>query len=178
MLCKRLHPNENIDSYDSHCKNEPPNTIYHQCKDLITNEEADTIYKKLSKQALHNKNTKKPWGEDETKLLFWTVNKFCNQSNITSDTLSSTDWEKISMIIPGRNVTQCHYKWSTGVKHLSNKTPWSIEEDSALSDIINIRGIISWSAIAKELNSVVKAIRSGKQCRERWLNHLSPNISK
>ncbi len=38
---------------------------------------------------------------------------------------------------------------------------------------MNENGAKNWSAIAKKLVG-----RMGKQCRERWHNHLNPHINK
>jgi hypothetical protein len=37
------------------------------------------------------------------------------------------------------------------------------------------QGIFKWSDVAKQF-TVAK--RSGKQCKERWMNHLDPNLKK
>lgn len=39
---------------------------------------------------------------------------------------------------------------------------------------------IKWSEISKALyqESGKNYIRNGKQCREHWLNHVNPNVSK
>jgi hypothetical protein len=148
---------------------------------IIDNDIADHIYKKLLSQAdmrNQSKSAKKPWTEEETKLLFWSVEKYCNERLIDKTALGAKDWENICQMVPGRNITQCHYKWSIYQKHIANKTPWSIEEDTLLTNIINIKGLSSWSIIARELNTALNSNRSGKQCRERWLNHLNPSISK
>ena len=147
----------------------------------ITGDEANQIYQKLfSQHQSHSdmKNIKKPWTDDETKLLYWSVEKYCTEKNVDSNILSTKDWEKISLLVPGRNITQCHYKWSSTQKHLTNKKPWSVEEDQILTDIIKEIGLNSWSSISQELNGKLRICRTGKQCRERWLNHLSPSISK
>jgi hypothetical protein len=49
-----------------------------------------------------------------------------------------------------------------------------------LVEIINENKKAKWSEIAKKLfaYSQNKCIRTAKQCRERWLNHLDPNKSK
>ena len=148
---------------------------------IIDNQEADKIYQKLLKQFVshsQSKNIKKPWTEDESKLLFWSVDKYCKETLVDKSNLGTKDWEKISLLVPGRNITQCHYKWSINQKHIANKMPWSVEEDTILTEIINNKGLSSWSIIAKGINEALRTNRSGKQCRERWLNHLSPTISK
>ncbi|KAK7401213.1 hypothetical protein VNO78_12536 [Psophocarpus tetragonolobus] len=55
----------------------------------------------------------------------------------------------------------------------NTKCQWTPGEDSALVELINQFGLKQWAQIAKSLHG-----RSGKQCRERWLNHLQPNITK
>lgn len=53
------------------------------------------------------------------------------------------------------------------------KMPWTKEEDVILVDLVDEHGAKGWSNIAKHLKG-----RTGKQCRERWLNQLNPNIRK
>lgn len=54
-----------------------------------------------------------------------------------------------------------------------NKNIWSKEEDARLLELIQEHGPARWSVIAEQLPG-----RQGKQCRERWRNHLSPDINK
>lgn len=53
------------------------------------------------------------------------------------------------------------------------KKSWSEEEDRLLIAVVNRFGANKWSHIAKYIPN-----RMGKQCRERWYNHLSPNINR
>lgn len=58
---------------------------------------------------------------------------------------------------------------------------WTQTEDEILQKIIQSRGAKSWSLISKELNALVHEghqIRQGKNCRERWKNHLNPELVK
>ncbi|EAY22278.1 Myb-like DNA-binding domain containing protein [Trichomonas vaginalis G3] len=58
----------------------------------------------------------------------------------------------------------------------SNHTPkakWSYKEDQRLIEAVNKYGFIKWNEIAK----YVGECRNGKQCRERWLFNLSPDIN-
>lgn len=58
---------------------------------------------------------------------------------------------------------------------------WSSMEDEVLKGIILARGTKAWTAIASELNQQLyqgQQVRHGKQCRERWLNHLDPGLRK
>ncbi|XP_023516757.1 transcription factor MYB98-like [Cucurbita pepo subsp. pepo] len=53
------------------------------------------------------------------------------------------------------------------------KGQWTIEEDRLLVQLVEQYGVRKWSHIAQMLPG-----RIGKQCRERWHNHLRPDIKK
>ena len=53
------------------------------------------------------------------------------------------------------------------------KGPWTQEEDDKLVKMVEKYGPRNWSQIAGSLPG-----RIGKQCRERWHNHLNPNIKR
>ncbi|KAJ7945857.1 Myb family transcription factor [Quillaja saponaria] len=53
------------------------------------------------------------------------------------------------------------------------KGQWTTEEDRLLIELVEQYGIRKWSNIAQMLPG-----RIGKQCRERWHNHLRPDIKK
>merc|ERR1712146_773942 len=56
---------------------------------------------------------------------------------------------------------------------------WSKEEDESIRSLVQNYGTKSWSVIAEHIEKDHGiAGRSGKQCRERWHNHLDPNIKK
>jgi len=54
------------------------------------------------------------------------------------------------------------------------KRPWTPEEDVALIAAVHKYGACRWSMIATQLSTG----RVGKQCRERWNNHLCPEVKK
>ena len=61
------------------------------------------------------------------------------------------------------------------------RNAWRLDEDQILLELINFRGPKNWSGIAKELNTRHHdsiSVRKGKQCRERWFNHLNPSLIK
>ena len=55
----------------------------------------------------------------------------------------------------------------------SNTGPWSEQEDKKLIDLVDKYGAEKWSYISSFFPE-----RIGKQCRERWFNHLSPQVKK
>jgi hypothetical protein len=48
-----------------------------------------------------------------------------------------------------------------------------LQEDQTVIELVGRIGAKKWSQIAQQLPG-----RIGKQCRERWHNHLNPNINK
>lgn len=73
-----------------------------------------------------------------------------------------------------RETTPSNEKPLTRRKGKANhKKPWTQKEDKLLLKLIEKYGPSRWSAIARSIPS-----RQGKQCRERWYNHLSPDIRK
>lgn len=51
------------------------------------------------------------------------------------------------------------------------KGPWSPEEDDALQKLVERQGPRNWSLISRAIPG-----RSGKSCRLRWCNQLSPQV--
>ncbi|CAI8609315.1 unnamed protein product [Vicia faba] len=51
------------------------------------------------------------------------------------------------------------------------KGPWSPEEDDALKNLVDRHGPRNWSLISRAIPG-----RSGKSCRLRWCNQLSPQV--
>jgi myb proto-oncogene protein/myb-related protein len=59
------------------------------------------------------------------------------------------------------------------------KKPWNQLEDLALAEVVSAFGIQNWTLVSKELKKrFAVTCRSGKQCRERWHNHLNPSVKK
>ena len=55
----------------------------------------------------------------------------------------------------------------------AKRRPWNPDEDEQLRSLVDQFGIKSWAQIATNLTN-----RNGKQCRERWRNHLRPQLNK
>jgi len=89
------------------------------------------------------------------------------------------DWQNIARLVPGRNDNQCHYKWQSEYKSQPQKAPWTFDEDLLLKQLVAERGQKQWQEIANEINKKMgNTKRQGKQCRERWINFLSPDIKR
>ncbi|XP_068635259.1 transcription factor MYB3R-3-like isoform X2 [Aristolochia californica] len=77
-------------------------------------------------------------------------------------------WKKID-----RSEVQCLHRWQKVLNPELIKGPWTPEEDDKIIELVAKYGPTKWSVIAKTLPG-----RIGKQCRERWHNHLNPKIKK
>ena len=72
--------------------------------------------------------------------------------------------------------SQSEEQWgedSRAQKAFLRKRAWNEEEDSKLIHLVRQHGPNKWSFIASQMVE-----RVGKQCRERWHNHLNPKIKK
>lgn len=57
-------------------------------------------------------------------------------------------------------------------KRKSGPKTWTKEEDSTLLNLVqNMNGPMKWSVVAQHMPE-----RTGKQCRERYVNHLNPRL--
>ena len=72
-------------------------------------------------------------------------------------------------------VSKAKAKEKAGIESSSYHGTWTPEEDNALRNLVGQYGRCyrRWNTIAENLPG-----RSNKQCRERWFNHLSPDIKK
>ncbi|OEL31841.1 Myb-related protein 3R-1 [Dichanthelium oligosanthes] len=88
-------------------------------------------------------------------------------------TYQGKNWKKIAECFPDRTDVQCLHRWQKVLNPELVKGPWSKEEDEIIVQMVNKYGPKKWSTIAQALPG-----RIGKQCRERWHNHLNPAINK
>ncbi|XP_059276122.1 uncharacterized protein LOC132030486 [Lycium ferocissimum] len=102
------------------------------------------------------------WTEEEDNLLTEVVKRF-----------KGKNWKRIAECVNGRTDVQCLHRWQKVLNPELVKGPWTKEEDDQIIELVGKYGSKKWSVIAKSLPG-----RIGKQCRERWHNHLDPTIKK
>lgn len=72
-----------------------------------------------------------------------------------------------------------HRKKSPRKDTPTKRRPWTTQEDDAMAGLVRSERTLQWSSIAEQLRCGFDSPgRTGKQCRERWHNHLDPTISK
>uniref|UniRef100_A0A3Q1GKJ9 V-myb avian myeloblastosis viral oncogene homolog-like 1 n=1 Tax=Acanthochromis polyacanthus TaxID=80966 RepID=A0A3Q1GKJ9_9TELE len=130
------------------------------------NDEDEELYSTdpESKEKSKDKKTlcKVKWSRDEDEKL----KKLVEQHGTDS-------WKLIANFFPGRTDGQCQHRWQKVLNPELVKGPWTKEEDQKVIDLVHKYGPKRWSVIAKHLQG-----RIGKQCRERWHNHLNPEVKK
>ena len=102
------------------------------------------------------------WAEAEDSQLNELIKKFGEKR-----------WKLISEHMPGRSPIQCLHRWDKILKPGQVKGLWTQEEDRNLINWVEKSVTRKWSVCARMITG-----RNGKQCRERWINNLNPDISK
>ncbi|XP_056324669.1 v-myb avian myeloblastosis viral oncogene homolog-like 2b [Danio aesculapii] len=87
--------------------------------------------------------------------------------------VGSNDWKYIAGLLPNRSEHQCQHRWFKVLDPDLVKGPWTKEEDEKVIELVKKYGNKQWAMVAKHLKG-----RLGKQCRERWHNHLNPDVKK
>ncbi|KAE8700415.1 Myb-related protein 3R-1 [Hibiscus syriacus] len=108
------------------------------------------------------RSTKGQWTAEEDEILRDAVQRF-----------KGKNWKKIAECFKDRTDVQCLHRWQKVLNPELVKGPWSKEEDELIIELVNKYGPKKWSTIAQHLPG-----RIGKQCRERWHNHLNPAINR
>ncbi|XP_066481747.1 myb-related protein B [Tiliqua scincoides] len=101
------------------------------------------------------------WTREEDELLNSLVTQFGH------------DWKFLASHFPNRTEQQCQYRWLRVLNPVLVKGPWTKHEDQKVIELVKKYGTKQWTLIAKHLKG-----RLGKQCRERWHNHLNPEVKK
>eukprot|EP00744_Colponema_vietnamica_P001441 GILI01002385.1.p1 GENE.GILI01002385.1~~GILI01002385.1.p1 ORF type:complete len:517 (-),score=176.57 GILI01002385.1:320-1870(-) len=102
------------------------------------------------------------WSPEEDEMLRQVVAKY-----------GGKQWKKISEQVPGRSSIQCLHRWTKILQPGLIKGPWTLQEDAILRAWVEKEGAKKWAQAAALIPG-----RSGKQCRERWFNHLNPEVKK
>jgi hypothetical protein len=106
------------------------------------------------------KSSKGGWTKEEDEILRRAVQQ-CDGKN----------WKRIAEYFTDRSDVQCLHRWQKVLNPDLIKGPWTQEEDNRIIALVKEHGPKKWSVIADYLPG-----RIGKQCRERWHNHLNPDI--
>ena len=104
---------------------------------------------------------KKIWTKEEDEQLAYYLEKYGKQ------------WALISTKMDGRSPSQIASRWEKCIDPRLKKGSFTPEEDEIIKKFVEENGPQKWPQINKFLPN-----RSPKQCRERWFNHLDPNVTR
>lgn len=111
----------------------------------------------------HRENrVKVKWTHEEDETLRALVRKY-----------GQSEWKHTASHMPNRTEQQCQHRWLRVLHPDRVKGPWTKDEDDKVIELVKKYGTKHWTLIAKQLKG-----RLGKQCRERWHNHLNPEVKK
>jgi hypothetical protein len=101
-----------------------------------------------------------------------------NQSTTTNVLNPESNPPPTNLINPNENYQNRNTQNFT-FKIIKRRAPWNKKEDEAIIELVNKYGTSNWTIIANEMALLNKSKhRNGKQCRERWHNHLDPIVNK
>ena len=107
----------------------------------------------------YSKNTK--WSKEEDELF----------QKLMKNT-PKPDWSELVSYFPGKTAVQIEERWEKVINPTLIKGSWTPEEDETIINFVAQYGVKNWTKLAEQLPG-----RIGKQCRERWRNHLDPNVN-
>jgi len=146
----------------------PPGISLPKKKSRPTSKKADSD---SNSSARSKRKSSEPTGEGGSGR--WTKEEDAKLRSAVA-AVGAKNWKRISQeFLDGRRSdVQCLHRWNKVLKPGLVKGPWTQEEDEIIRGCIT-EGITKWSEIAAKVPG-----RIGKQCRERWFNHLDPSIKK
>jgi Myb-like DNA-binding domain len=109
-------------------------------------------------------------------VFSWTKDDDMRLTEIMKKYKNPRDWEPISKELNcGKSSKECHERWIRYLKPGVRKGQWTDYEDAIVIEAVTTsteQPFTRWSDLAQRLPG-----RVGKQIRDRWVNHLNPNIN-
>jgi hypothetical protein len=112
------------------------------------------------KPSNQSKNAK--WTPDENERLM----KLVAESG-------TPNWNDLTNDFPGKSPQQIAERFEKVLNPILVKGSWTREEDELIIKFVQEKGTKDWTKLATLLPG-----RIGKQCRERWRNHLDPDVNR
>jgi hypothetical protein len=109
---------------------------------------------------------------NQSKNAKWTPEESERLMELVSNN-SSPNWNELPVLFPGKSPQQIAERWEKVLNPALIKGSWTREEDEVIIRFVEERGIKDWTKLATLLPG-----RLGKQCRERWRNHLDPEVNR
>lgn len=109
-------------------------------------------------------------------IYAWTKEDDSRLTDVMKKYKNPRDWEPIAKDHGrGKSAKECHERWIRYLKPGVRKGQWQDHEDAIVVEAVTTSSeqpFTRWSDLAQRLPG-----RVGKQIRDRWVNHLNPNIN-
>lgn len=109
-------------------------------------------------------------------IYCWTKEDDFRLTEIMKKYKNPKEWEPIANEFGrGKTAKECHERWIRYLKPGVRKGQWQDHEDAIVVQAVSTSAeqpFTRWSDLAQKLPG-----RVGKQIRDRWVNHLNPNIN-
>jgi hypothetical protein len=120
----------------------------------------DVLHPTRNRAQNPNKKSGASWSSDDDCLLRTLV-----------ENSREVNWEHVARNFANKTAQQASDRWNKVLNPDLVKGSWGVDEDQKILDWVQSHGAKNWSALATTMHG-----RLGKQCRERWVNSLDPDL--
>ena len=128
----------------------------------------------------NKKKYKRAWNKSQVEELYAFTKEYCCKNMKSLDDLKFSDFEIIASYT-SQTARKCMSKiLEIKTSGTLRAGVWSAAEDELLLQLLSA-GKKKWGVIAEDLNIKIHRglkLRTGKHCKERWNNHLNPEIKR
>ncbi|KAF7459124.1 MYB-like DNA-binding domain-containing protein [Cryptosporidium felis] len=124
-------------------------------------------------RSLNKDLIKSTWSKEEDERLISAVESFGGFEVLELNKRSTSKWNLIANLLPGRTNQQCRTRYVRSLKKDLKHGSWSLYEDVRLQFAYFVYGSNSWTRISRHIQG-----RSDSKCRERYMNMLLPELKK
>jgi hypothetical protein len=125
----------------------------------MTNPDTEPLAPTRARRKVCSLSKKTKWTDREDEMLMRLVGEH-----------SSANWGEFASMFPGKTTQQISERWGKVLNPTLVKGSWTREEDETIIKFVQQCGPKPWSKL-----TAVMPGRTGKQCRERWKDHLNPD---
>jgi hypothetical protein len=109
---------------------------------------------------------------NRSKNAKWTIEESAQLARLVGE-LGTNSWHELTTFFPDKTSQQIAERWEKVLNPSLVKGSWTAAEDQTIIDFVRDNGPKEWT----RLSSLMPG-RIGKQCRERWRNHLDPQVNR
>lgn len=157
-------PPPDFSKHPHHLNRRPPPAVY-----IMSSPSGGRVGNNM--RHCNDSSMKRPGG-----VYSWTKEDDMRLTEIMKKYKNPRDWEPIAKEFgAGKTSKECHERWIRYLKPGVRKGQWQDHEDAIVVEAVTTsteQPFTRWSDLAQRLPG-----RVGKQIRDRWVNHLNPNIN-